>query len=69
MIQIALGGDSAGGNMTCVITQRLRDTKGPRLALNVPLFPETALPFDTLAGRCACWQKVLARLDCCPDSS
>ena len=38
--------------MTCVITQRLRDTKGPRLALNVPLFPETALPFDTLAGRC-----------------
>lgn len=41
--------------MTCVITQRLRDTKGPRLALNVPLFPETTLPFDTLAGRCACW--------------
>ena len=48
--QVALGGDSAGGNMTCVIAQRLRDNGGPKLALQVPLFPETALPFDTLAA-------------------
>lgn len=48
--RIALGGDSAGGNMTCVVAQKLRDEGGPRLALQVPLYPETALPFDTKAG-------------------
>ncbi|MET9775518.1 alpha/beta hydrolase [Streptomyces sp. NPDC006367] len=48
--RIALGGDSAGGNMTCVITQKLRDEQGPEPALQVPLFPEAALPFDTPSG-------------------
>lgn len=48
--RIALGGDSAGGNMTCVVARRLRDAGGPRLALQVPLYPETALPFETKAG-------------------
>jgi acetyl esterase/lipase len=44
--RIALGGDSAGGNMTCVIALKLRDEHGPRLALQVPLFPEAAFPDD-----------------------
>jgi acetyl esterase len=48
--KIALGGDSAGGNMTCVIALKLRDEDGPQLALQVPLFPEAALPGDTLSG-------------------
>lgn len=48
--RIALGGDSAGGNMTCVIAQKLRDEGGPRLALQMPLYPETALPFESKAG-------------------
>jgi acetyl esterase len=48
--RIALGGDSAGGNMTCVIAQKLRDENGPRLALQMPLYPETKMPFDTKAG-------------------
>jgi acetyl esterase len=48
--KIALGGDSAGGNMTCVVALKLRDEHGPRLALQVPLFPEAAFPGDTLAG-------------------
>ena len=48
--KIGLGGDSAGGNMTCVIALKLRDEKGPRLALQVPLFPEAAFPADTLAA-------------------
>jgi acetyl esterase len=42
--KIALGGDSAGGNMTCVLALELRDTAGPRLALQVPLFPGGRLP-------------------------
>lgn len=48
--KIAVGGDSAGGNMTCVIALKLRDENGPRLALHVPLFPEAAFPGDTLSG-------------------
>jgi acetyl esterase len=48
--RIAVGGDSAGGNMTCVIALKLRDEHGPRLALQGPLFPEAAFPGDTLAG-------------------
>lgn len=48
--KIALGGDSAGGNMTCVVALKLRDEHGPRLALQVPPFPEAAFPGDTLAG-------------------
>jgi acetyl esterase len=48
--KIGLGGDSAGGNMTCVLALKLRDENGPRLALHVPLFPEAAFPADTLAA-------------------
>ncbi len=48
--RIALGGDSAGGNQTCVITQKLRDEGGPKLKLQLPLYPETKMPFDTPAG-------------------
>ncbi|MEV1174469.1 alpha/beta hydrolase [Nonomuraea sp. NPDC049784] len=48
--RIAVGGDSAGGNMTCALTLKFRDEGGPRLALQLPLYPETALPFDTDSG-------------------
>ena len=33
--------------MTCVLALELRDTACPRLALQVPLFPEAAFPADT----------------------
>jgi len=49
-LRIALGGDSAGGNQTCVIALKLRDQNGPKLALQMPLYPETKMPFDTPAG-------------------
>ncbi len=48
--RIALGGDSAGGNMTCTICLKLRDEDGPKLALQMPLYPEAAMPFETAAG-------------------
>lgn len=48
--KIGVGGDSAGGNMTCVMALKLRDENGPRLAVQVPLFPEAAFPADTLAA-------------------
>ncbi len=46
--RIALGGDSAGGNQTCVVAQKLRDEKGPQLALQMPLYPEAKMPFAPL---------------------
>jgi acetyl esterase len=49
--RIAVGGDSAGGNMTCALTLKFRDEGGPPLAAQLPLYPETALPFDTTSGR------------------
>jgi acetyl esterase len=48
--RIALSGDSAGGNMTCTISLKLRDENGPKLALQMPLYPEAAMPFETRAG-------------------
>ena len=48
--RIALGGDSAGGNLTCTIALKLRDEGGPRLAVQMPLYPEAAMPFGTPAG-------------------
>jgi hypothetical protein len=48
--RIALGGDSAGGNQTCVVALKLRDERGPKLAPQMPIYPEAALPFNTRAG-------------------
>ncbi len=48
--RIALSGDSAGGNQTCTICLKLRDNGGPKLALQMPLYPEAAMPFNTRAG-------------------
>ncbi|KAL0025020.1 hypothetical protein WJX77_012002 [Trebouxia sp. C0004] len=50
--RICIGGDSAGGNMSAVTCLRARDReesgyKGPDLAMQLLLYPETALPFST----------------------
>jgi acetyl esterase/lipase len=55
---IGISGDSAGGNMTCVIAQDYRITSsfnehnpyGIQLKLQMPLYPETRLPFDSESG-------------------
>ena len=50
--KIAVGGDSAGGNMARAIALKLRDENGPKLALQVPSYSQKPrLPGDTLAGR------------------
>ena len=48
--RIAIGGDSAGGNMSAVLSQMMRDRKGPKIALQLLLYPECKTPFDTKAG-------------------
>jgi len=39
-----------GGNITRKISLKLRDEGGPRLALQMPLYPEAKIPFETRAG-------------------
>ena len=44
--KIAIGGDSAGGNLTAVVAQMVRDQAGPRLALQLLIYPATDFTFD-----------------------
>jgi len=44
--KLAIGGDSAGGNLTAVVAQMARDQIGPRLALQLLIYPATDFTFD-----------------------
>ena len=45
--KIAVGGDSAGGNLAAAISLMIRDQGGPPLALQVLVYPVTHHSFDT----------------------
>lgn len=45
--QIAIGGDSAGGNLAAVVAQVARDYDGPEIAHQVLIYPVTDHSFDT----------------------
>ncbi len=50
--RIAVGGDSAGGNLAAVVALRSRDEAGPAIALQVMVYPVTDLSsFDTPSYR------------------
>ena len=49
--RIAVGGDSAGGNLSAVIAQLARDRRGPRLAFQLLVYPVTDCRFDTASYR------------------
>lgn len=42
---LVVGGDSAGGNLTAALTLRARDTAGPRIDLQVLIYPVTDADF------------------------
>lgn len=39
--RIAVGGDSAGGNLSAVVTQQLRDNGGPKIVFQLLIYPAT----------------------------
>ena len=45
--RLAVGGDSAGGNLAAVCAQRARDQGGPALTLQVLVYPACDCNFDT----------------------
>ena len=47
--RIAVGGDSAGGNLTAVISQMARDRGGPPLSFQLLIYPATDFMADTLS--------------------
>lgn len=47
--RLAVGGDSAGGTMSAAACLRIRDEGGPRLALQLLIYPATRASFDTLS--------------------
>jgi len=49
--RIAVGGDSAGGNLTCVTALQARDKGGPALRFQLPVYPVTNHSFDTPSYR------------------
>lgn len=49
--RIAIGGDSAGGNLATVTAIAARDAGGPRLAFQLLIYPTTADPFETESGK------------------
>lgn len=49
--RVAVGGDSAGGNLAAVTALMARDRKGPALAAQLLLYPVIAADFDTSSYR------------------
>ena len=62
--RLALGGDSAGGNLTAGACLRLREEDGPRVDLQVLIYPSTAPYFDTLSYHVNGEGYWLTRADC-----
>jgi acetyl esterase len=45
-VPILVGGDSAGGNLSAVVSLRARDRKGPAIAMQLLVYPVTDANFD-----------------------
>ncbi len=61
--RLAMGGDSAGGNLTAGASIRLRDEDGPRISLQVLIYPAVRPSFDTLSYHTNAEGYLLTRAD------
>ena len=48
-MRLAVGGDSAGGNLAAVVAQMSRDRGGPAIVLQLLIYPVTDYRFDSLS--------------------
>jgi len=49
--RVAIGGDSAGGNLAAVVAQMARDRGGPGVVFQLLIYPATVAAFDTPSYR------------------
>ncbi len=49
--RLAVGGDSAGGNLSAVIAQLARDAGGPKIAFQLLIYPATESELDTYSHK------------------
>jgi len=49
--RVAIGGDSAGGNLTATVALRARDERGPRFTHQLLVYPVTDAAYDTPSYR------------------
>ena len=49
--RLAVGGDSAGGNLSAVIAQLARDAGGPKIAFQLLVYPATEAELDTYSHK------------------
>ena len=49
--RLAIGGDSAGGNIACGVTLKARDRGGPAIAFQLLIYPATDLAGETESKR------------------
>jgi acetyl esterase len=49
--RLAIGGDSAGGNLSAVIAQLARDAGGPKIAFQLLIYPATEAELDTTSHK------------------
>lgn len=50
-VPVIVAGDSAGGNLAAVMTLKARDAKGPKIAMQVLVYPVTDCDFDSVSYR------------------
>jgi acetyl esterase len=48
---LAVGGDSAGGNLSAVVSQLARDAGGPKIAFQLLIYPATEAELDTYSHK------------------
>jgi len=62
--QLAVGGDSAGGQLSAAACLRIRDEGGPRIAIQLLIYPALRASFDTLSYYENATEKFITRADC-----
>jgi acetyl esterase len=61
---LAVGGDSAGGQLSAGACLRIRDEGGPQIAIQLLIYPALRASFDTLSYYENATDKFVTRVDC-----